>query len=231
MRQLFSNFQVGLPTGSIYERPNQGVRRRNANFESVLRELKSRGISTIETHHDFPDPEVILEMFPNASYHLTRRAKVAGAHNALKYGYTRIIAHPDYITDINPWKDIGKHLLIENMDHLDPQWRSAGALSTLLEKLPDAGVCLDLAHAIDKPSLLDGIISIYGSRIREIHLGEINRRNGHHLSTISKQSTAHCISFLHKVEQGTPIIFELALGASWKESISTVESFAEEYSC
>jgi len=222
-------FKVGLPTGSIYTKSSFWQTTKQTKFETILTELKNSGIDTIEVHYDFPQPETILQAFPNASFHLTKTSKAAGAIKAINLGFSRIIAHPNYIKDTAEWRELGAHLLIENMDPLHPKLRSAKDLEVLLSKLPEAGICLDLAHAMDKPILLDEIISAYGNRIRQVHLGEINMLNGHHLSTISPRASKHCIAYLKQIQPGTPIIFELALGSNWQESLATTKKFAEDY--
>ena len=58
-----------------------------------------------------------------------------------------IILHPDAIFDFGIWQGLGSRVAIENMDRRKEVGRSAEELSYFFEKLPEARLCLDLAHA------------------------------------------------------------------------------------
>ncbi len=58
-----------------------------------------------------------------------------------------IVLHPDTIHDYTKWTEFRGQLLIENMDRRKTDGRSAKELSAWFERLPDAKLCFDLAHA------------------------------------------------------------------------------------
>ena len=58
-----------------------------------------------------------------------------------------IVVHPDLIGDPAPYRALGRRLVIENMDDRKTGGRTAGELAPLFRELPEAGFCLDIAHA------------------------------------------------------------------------------------
>ena len=93
-----------------------------------------------------------------------------------------VVLHPDAIGDHGCWRDFGRLLCIENMDKRKEVGRTAGELRLHFQKLPDASMCLDLAHArqIDPTlGIAREMIREYGERIVQLHLSELDV-NSHH---------------------------------------------------
>lgn len=88
-----------------------------------------------------------------------------------------IIVHPDVIYTPMCWESFGERLLIENMDRRKPVGRTADELAQIFQELPDAQLCLDVAHARQLDTslrLLWDIICRFTDRIREIHISELD---------------------------------------------------------
>ena len=58
-----------------------------------------------------------------------------------------IILHPDTVHNSAKWRQFGSQLAIENMDRRKEVGRTAEELKCWFEQLPEARLCLDLAHA------------------------------------------------------------------------------------
>jgi hypothetical protein len=93
-----------------------------------------------------------------------------------------IIAHPDAFHDLELWRGLGAWLWIENMDKRKRIGRTAMELHRLLGELPDARLCVDLAHArqVD-PTMLEArrILRAHRDRIRQIHVSEVGTTSRH----------------------------------------------------
>ena len=88
-----------------------------------------------------------------------------------------IIVHPDVIYTPRRWASFGERLLIENMDRRKPAGRTAKELGEIFKELPDAQLCLDVAHARQLDTslrLLWEILCSFWNRIREVHISELD---------------------------------------------------------
>jgi len=103
-------------------------------------------------------------------------AERVAALEALPCGVRTLIAHPDLVVDPAPWRSLGRRLVLENMDDRKATGRTADELEVLFAALPDAGFCLDVAHAhtVD-PSMgvADDLLDRFRGRLREVHLSSI----------------------------------------------------------
>jgi hypothetical protein len=92
-----------------------------------------------------------------------------------------LVAHPDLVRDPAQWRALGRRLVFENMDARKGGSRTAAELAPLFAELPEAGFCLDVAHAhtIDPTmSAAADLLDAFRSRLREVHLSSI--RDGSH---------------------------------------------------
>jgi hypothetical protein len=93
-----------------------------------------------------------------------------------------IVVHPDVLEDLPVYRPLGRKLVIENMDDRKPTGRTADELAPYFEALPEAGLCLDVAHAksID-PAMQVGseILSRFGSRLRHVHISSLDHDSHH----------------------------------------------------
>lgn len=93
-----------------------------------------------------------------------------------------IVLHPDAIHRIEPWKQFGSLLYIENMDKRKPIGRTTAELTTVFDKLPEALMCFDIAHARQCDTSMTEAFRIlrdHGQRIREVHISEVNTSSKH----------------------------------------------------
>jgi hypothetical protein len=95
-----------------------------------------------------------------------------------------VVVHPDTIRDPTAWAPLGHRLLLENMDARKPIGQRPEQLAELFAVLPEAGFCLDIAHA----SAVDGsmrlahaLLDAHGARLRQVHLSSLRRDRGSHV--------------------------------------------------
>lgn len=93
-----------------------------------------------------------------------------------------IVVHPDVIRRPPLWQAFGSQLLIENMDRRKSTGRNVAELESIFAELPEARLCLDVAHArqLDTTlTLLFQLINHFAARIAEIHISELDSRCRH----------------------------------------------------
>lgn len=93
-----------------------------------------------------------------------------------------IVVHPDVIRKPALWRHFGSCLLIENMDRRKSVGRTVKELVAVFERLPEAKMCLDVAHArqLDTTlTLLFELIRQFQDRIAEIHISELDSHCRH----------------------------------------------------
>jgi len=92
-----------------------------------------------------------------------------------------IVTHPDVIEDSAPYRDLGTRLVLENMDERKLTGRTANELEPFFDRLPEAGFCLDIAHAwsVDPTmQLAHDLLDRFRVRLRQVHLSSL--ADGHH---------------------------------------------------
>lgn len=119
-----------------------------------------------------------------------------------------IVVHPDTIQDVSLWRLLEDRLCIENMDSRKATGRTAKELRWFFERLPQARLCFDVAHArqVD-PTMTEAarILSEFGDRLAEVHLSEVNGKGKHFaMSLIAKRAYEPFADVLSKV----PVILE-----------------------
>jgi hypothetical protein len=105
------------------------------------------------------------------------------ALQALPLAVRTLIAHPDLVEDPAPWRALGRRVVFENMDARKASGRTADDLEALFAELPDAGFCLDIAHAHTNDPTLElatDLLDRFRGRLREVHLSSI--RGGAHVT-------------------------------------------------
>jgi sugar phosphate isomerase/epimerase len=93
-----------------------------------------------------------------------------------------VVAHPDALSDLVLYRALGTRLVLENMDDRKITGRVADELETFFEELPDAGFCLDVAHARSIGPTMDAahdLLDRFRSRLRHVHLSSLT--DGHHV--------------------------------------------------
>lgn len=95
-----------------------------------------------------------------------------------------IVVHPDTISDPTLYRPLGRRLALENMDTRRSKGQTADDLDGCFAQLPDARLCLDLAHAKDVDPTLDvaaDLLRRFSSRLSHVHLSSLDESQ-HHVS-------------------------------------------------
>lgn len=93
-----------------------------------------------------------------------------------------IVTHPDAITELARYRHLGTRVVLENMDDRKRTGRIADEMETIFAELPEAGFCLDVAHAwsIDPTmNVARELLDRFRSRLRQVHLSSLS--DGHHV--------------------------------------------------
>lgn len=103
-----------------------------------------------------------------------------------------IVVHPDTISNVELWRSLGSRLCLENMDSRKPVGRTAEELEPFFEKLPEARLCLDIAHARQVDTSMNQAVRIlrrFGDRLAQFHVSEVNSKGTHFaMSFAAKQA-------------------------------------------
>jgi hypothetical protein len=120
-----------------------------------------------------------------------------------------IVLHPDTVHDFAAWAVFRDLLFIENMDKRNQTGRTAQELSAVFAKLPHAGLCFDLGHCrqVD-PTMNEAclILSTFGTRLKQLHLSEVNSRSTH--DSLSDASIGAFQKISHLIPERVPVILE-----------------------
>lgn len=123
-----------------------------------------------------------------------------------------VILHPDMIRTPASWEALGPTLLLENMDRRKEVGRFADDFERFFQELPEAGLCLDVAHVrqVD-PTLTEAFkfMRLFGHRLRELHISEVTSNSAH--AGISLHASSYLKDFLATLPQEVPAIIESAL--------------------
>ena len=82
------------------------------------------------------------------------------------------------------YRALGAALVLENMDTRKASGQTAEHLASYFAVLPEAGLCLDVAHAasVDTNLLLGHeMLDVHGHRLRQVHLSSLDT-DCHHRS-------------------------------------------------
>jgi Xylose isomerase-like TIM barrel len=93
-----------------------------------------------------------------------------------------VVTHPDAIAELGPYRRLGTRLVLENMDDRKRTGRIADELEPFFEGLPEAGFCLDVAHAWSIDPTMEvarELLDRFRSRLRQVHLSSLS--GGHHV--------------------------------------------------
>jgi hypothetical protein len=227
------NQRTGFSTGAL----------ERGDFRRAVSWMKSEGIRVLELsalRYEELKPLIDgldglrLESFNYISFHApssfprSKEREVVDLLLPISQRGWNIVAHPDIIYTPRLWVPLGERLLIENMDRRKPVGRTAEELERCFKELPNAQLCLDVAHARQLDTslrLLWDILRVFGNRIREVHISELDSFCRHRpMSNGAVQDyrrIAGCIA------ASAPVIIESMLGTdrAWlrKEEIALAE--------
>lgn len=179
---------VGFSTGALA----------HGDFRAALAMLVGRGTSAVELSalreaelEPLMDAvnDLDLGTFRYVSVHtpsrldrLSDRDVVRLLQPALAKGWLAVV-HPDTIVDFEPWNELGGLACVENMDGRKGIGRTVSELSYVFDRLPDATMCFDIAHArqFDRTMVeAYGILRRFGGRIRQLHVSHVDSECKHH---------------------------------------------------
>jgi hypothetical protein len=110
-------------------------------------------------------------------------AKLVDALARLPAHVDAIVVHPDVIDDVAEYRRLGPRLVLENMDTRKGGGRTADELAPYFDALPEAGLCLDVAHARDVDASMAGageLLDRFAARLRHLHVSSLDG-DGHHV--------------------------------------------------
>lgn len=85
----------------------------------------------------------------------------------------RVVFHPDTLTDLEPVRALGYRAALENMDANKLTGRTADELELFFAQLPQAGFCLDVAHALHHDPTLElafELVGRFAGRLSQLHV-------------------------------------------------------------
>ena len=88
-----------------------------------------------------------------------------------------IVVHPDAMDDPRAYRPLGSCLVLENMDARKATGRTVAELAPYFAALPDAGLCLDVAHVLSfDPTMEVGerLLDAFAGRLRHLHVSSID---------------------------------------------------------
>ncbi len=88
-----------------------------------------------------------------------------------------IVMHPDTIEDAVPYRELGRKLVLENMDERKEDGRTVEELSRWFDELPEAGFCFDIAHAWsmdDSMAVGEDLLDAFRTRLRHLHVSSLS---------------------------------------------------------
>jgi hypothetical protein len=125
-----------------------------------------------------------------------------------------IVVHPDVVREESLWRELGPFLWIENMDKRKPIGRTARELAQVFRRLPEAGLCLDLAHARQcDPSMMEThrILRMHGERLQQVHLSEVSSASKH--TPLSYGAIHDFCGVSDQIPNTVPVILESPVAA------------------
>lgn len=166
---------VGLSTGAInFTHPEIGVQLA-ADLQLAAIELSALGGNELDS---------ALQALPAVRRqftHVTLHAPVKRRTQADSQLVTQlvaaadvdVVAHPDTFDNVGVWQQLGSRLLLENTDGRKTTGQTPADLLRLLEQLPQAGICLDISHALHAggPELVRQLTRTLAAHIRLVHVG------------------------------------------------------------
>jgi hypothetical protein len=139
-------------------------------------------------------------------------AALATALAALPAQVEGIVMHPETLGDPAAFADLGDRLRLENMDTRKRDGRTVAELERFFARLPEARLCLDVAHAqLHDPTmaLAHELLDAFADRLAEVHLSSIEP-DGEHVPLRADDAEA----FTPVLERctGVPWVLEAPVG-------------------
>ncbi len=205
---------IGFSTGALAK----------GDFRRALEILRRHKIEIVELsalrQHELEPlmrslDELDLDTFAYLSVHAPSRISPGTEHEVVSQLLCLIerdwpvIVHPDAISNVEAWKPFGELLCIENTDIRKPIGRTDRELRQVFDALPEASFCFDMGHArqVD-PTMSEAalILETFGSRLRQLHVSEVNSSSNHEPLTLASVLAFSKISYL--IPEEIPVVLE-----------------------
>ena len=193
------------------------------NFQGALRLMQGTSMNAVELSAlRLPElpllieslPKLNLEQFGYVSVHAPSRFSANQEDSVIELlrrvpnGWP-IVIHPDTVHDADKWAEFGDQLAVENMDRRKLDGRLAEELGHWFDRLPNARLCFDLAHAHQCDRTMTEAFRILlklRERICQLHISELDS-TGHHfpLSYGSMRAFSEIASLM---PNDSPVILE-----------------------
>ena len=164
-------------------------------------------------------PQLDLGRYQHVTVHVPSRfdpnqeATIAEHLSQVADHVTGFILHAEAILDPAPWHALGPKVLVENADGRKRTGRTFDEFQRVMDGLPDARVCFDVAHAhqVD-PSLLEArrILRAFRDRVGQLHVSQLNYRCEHQALTWGVVSAFYQLA---PALPDTAVILESVVGA------------------
>jgi len=103
-----------------------------------------------------------------------------------RLGAFDLVVHPDVYSGEGGLRRLGGRVVFENMDVQKSFGRFCSELARVFSACPEAGFCLDVAHAFTNDSslrLADELLDVFGNRLRQVHVSGIEPDGRHRPTT------------------------------------------------
>jgi hypothetical protein len=139
-----------------------------------------------------------------------------------------IVMHPDTLDRLEPYRELGRRLVVENMDDRKSGGRTPNELASVFDGLPEAGFCFDIAHAwsLDPTmELAHHLLDRFAGRLRQVHLSSLV--NGKH-APVSEEHERLFLPLLERCRD-VPWILEAAKPDRWNDQPPWLKRAVSEY--
>jgi hypothetical protein len=176
---------VGMSTGLFDEEDWSGQIARATGWSRAAIELGAYTPAALDSAvvflHRSPPPIGYLSLHLPYALDDGGEERLVGRLVALESRVAAVVQHPDVLTAPAMLAPLGRRLVLENMDVRKPG-RDVAELEPYFRVLPEAGLCLDVAHAktLDPElKLAHELLDAFGTRLRELHISGIDERGNH----------------------------------------------------
>ena len=148
-------------------------------------------------------------------------AKVAGMLAQLPLWVRTIVTHPDALRNARNYRLLGTRLILENMDTRKDTGRTAEEMGAFFSLLPEAGFCLDVAHAGDVDQSMGAaheLLDRFRSRLRQVHLSSLV--DGEHVP-LTDEDSARFSKVLRRCRD-VPWMLEARPPEGWRSALGAM---------
>ena len=180
---------VGLSTGALHD--NRGDWRRlvakaqaasdDAIELAAISEPELHALIDVFSDDGLPDVGAISVHAP-IKHRTSSEVDLVDLLRGIPPRVDRLVVHPDQIEDPLSYQSLGPRLVIENMDPRKSTGRTFAELAPIFAELPDAGFCLDLAHARAVDPTMDEawrMFEGFRERLRQLHVSSLSADGRH----------------------------------------------------